>query len=162
MNVKTFPGSGGDVEEPDWEILIPDQAPIDALRIDATRIEHESNAPWRERAHREWLRIVAELRENGTLSPINRHQIQRLAISYVRYDRAASKTFQLGVVLPSPKTLTPMVNLWQVEMRQADSDATTAEMELGITPRRRGTVTKAKRAEKVSRAADKYLGVKSA
>jgi hypothetical protein len=42
-------------------------------------------------------------------------------------------------------------------MRQADADATTAEMELGITPRRRGAVTKAKRAEKVSRASDKYL-----
>ena len=157
MTVKTFPGSGGDIEEPDWELLIPDQSCPDTTRLDAVRIDAESNAVWRERAHREWLRIVSELRESGTLSPSNRHQMQRLAIAYVRYDRATGKAFQLGMVLPSPKTLTPMVNLWQVEMRQADSDATTAEMELGITPRRRGAVTKAKRAEKVTRAADKYL-----
>src|SRR3954447_3092241 len=100
INVTTFPGSGGDVEEPDWELLIPDQ----------TRVVHgeeaQSNAPWRERAHREWLRIVTELRESGTLSPSNRHQMQRLAVAYVRYDRATAKAFQMGVVLPSPKTLT--------------------------------------------------------
>lgn len=147
MNLTTFPGSGGDIEEPDWELLIPNQSQNEA----------ESNAKWRRRAHQEWLRIAAALRDAGTLAPENRHQMQRLIIAYVRYDRAASKAFEMGAVLPSPKTETPMVNLWQVEMRQADSDATTAEMELGITPRRRGAVTKAKRAEKVSRASDKYL-----
>ena len=77
--------------------------------------------------------------------------------SDVRYDRAVAKSFDMGPVIPSPKTGTPMINLWQVEMRQADADATTAEMELGVPPRRRGTVTKAKRAEKVQRASDRYL-----
>src|SRR3954471_7546656 len=149
MALATFSGSGSEIEEPDWELLIPDQA--------WTGDDFESNAKWRERAHREWLRIVAALREAGTLAPENRHQMQRLAVAYVRYDRATAKAFKMGMVLPSPKTSTPMVNLWQVEMRQADSDATTAEMELGIPPRRRGAVTKTKRAEKVSRASDKYL-----
>lgn len=154
MNLTTFPGSGADIEEPDWSALIPDQY---RLIVEENRAETANNETWRQQAHREWLRIVGELRDNGTLSPSNRHQMQRLTIAYVRYDRAIAKTFELGPVLPSPKTGTPMVNLWQVEMRQADSDATTAEMELGITPRRRGTVTKAKRAEKVARAADKYI-----
>ena len=147
MALTTFPGSGAEVEEPDWELMIPDQ----------TRGEPESNASWRERAHREWLRITMALRDAGTLAPENRHQIQRLVVAYVRYDRAVAKSFDMGPVIPSPKTGTPMVNLWQVEMRQADSDATTAEMELGITPRRRGAVTKAKRAEKVQRASDRYI-----
>ena len=141
MALTTFPGSGAEVEEPDWELMIPDQ----------TRGEPESNASWRERAHREWLRIA------GTLAPENRHQIQRLVVAYVRYDRAVAKSFDIGPVIPSPKTGTPMVNLWQVEMRQADADATTAKMEFGIPPRRRGTVTKAKRAEKVQRPSDRYL-----
>lgn len=149
MTLATFPGSGSEVEEPDWESLIPDQA--------WTGHDFESNASWRERAHREWLRIVAALREAGTLAAENRHQMQRLAVAYVRYDRATAKSFKMSMVLEAPRTGTPMVNLWQTEMRHADADATTAEMELGITPRRRGSVAKAKRAEKVSRASDKYL-----
>ena len=147
MVLATSPISGADIDEPDWGLLIPDQI---------TEI-HGINGIWRDCAHREWLRVVAALQDAGTLAPENRHQIQRLVVAYIRYDRAASKAFELGVVMEAPRTGTPMVNLWQVEMRQADADATTAEMELGITPRRRGTVTKAKRAEKVSRASDKYL-----
>lgn len=148
MVLAAFPGSGADIEEPDWGLLIPDQI---------TEI-HGINGIWRDSAHREWLRIVSALRDVGTLAPENRHQIQRLVVAYIRYDRAASRAFELGVVMEAPRTGTPMVNLWQVEMRQADSDATTAEMELGITPRRRAAVAKAKRSEKLSRAADKYIG----
>jgi phage terminase small subunit len=151
VTLKSFPGSGEEVEEPDWKLLIPDQTKV------IHGEEAESNSRWRERAHREWLRISMMLLDAGTLGPENRHQIQRLVVAYIRYDRAAAKAFQLGMVLPSPKTLTPMVNLWQVEMRQADSDATTAEMELGITPRRRAAVGKARRAEKVQRPSDRYL-----
>ena len=147
MALTSFLGSGVEIEEPDWLILIPDQ-------IHGTI---DSNAPWRVRAHRDWLRIVAALRDAGTLAPENRHQIQRLVMAYGRYDRAAAKAFEIGMVIPSPKTETPMVNLWQVEMRQADSDATSAEMELGITPRRRGSVTKVKKSEKITRASDSYL-----
>jgi hypothetical protein len=105
--------------------LIPDQG----------RSKAGSNAEWREYAHREWLRVLAALREAGTLAPENRHQVQRLVVAYVRYDRASAPAFSLGVVLAAPRTGAPMVNLWQVEMRQAASDATTAEMELGIPPR---------------------------
>jgi hypothetical protein len=133
MKLATFPGSGGDIEEPDWKLLIPDQE----RRVPGVRrVERADNAVWRDVAHREWLRIVAELRAMETLSPANRHQIQRLVIAYVRYDRAAARQFEMGPVLPSPKTKTPMVNLWQTEMRQADADATVAEGELGIPPRR--------------------------
>lgn len=147
MTITAFPGGAADIEEPDWALLIPDQG----------RKRDDRNAKWREYAHREWLRVVAALREAGTLAPENRHQVQRLVVAYVRYDRAAARAFSLGVVLGAPRTGTPMVNLWQVEMRQADSDATTAEMELGIPPRRRGAVTKAKRAEKVERSSDRYI-----
>lgn len=147
MTLAILPGHGGDIEEPDWGLLIPDKG----------RAESGKNAKWREYAHREWLRTTAALREMGTLSSENRHQIQRLVIAYVRYDRAAGEFFRVGLITKAPRTGVAMVNIVQSEMRQADADATTAEMELGIPPRRRGAVTKSKRSEKKTAAADAYL-----
>ena len=147
LNVTALPGSGADIEEPDWGALIPDsqgEQPAD-------------NSIWREFAHREWLRIAAELRAAGTLASANRHQMQRLVIAYVRYDQTCAERFRMGLITKAPRTDTAQMNIAQTELRQADADATTAEMELGITPRRRGAVAKAKRAEKITRASDRYL-----
>ena len=63
----------------------------------------------------------------------------------------------MGLITKAPRTDTAQINIAQTELRQADADATTAEMELGIPPRRRGAVAKAKRAEKITRASDRYL-----
>ena len=147
MTVKPLHGGGADIDEPDWGQLIPDEIPP----------TNRDNSDWRDFAHREWLRTTTVMRDAGTLGAENRHQIQRLVIAYVRYDRAASEVFRLGLISDAPVTGVAMHNILTSEMRHADADATTAEMELGIPPRRRGTVTKAKRAEKVTRAADKYL-----
>ena len=87
----------------------------------------------------------------------NRHMIQRLIISYVRYDRASIAVFRGGLVAKAPQSGVAKLQIEHSEMRQADADATTAEMELGITPRRRGSVTKAKRTEKVQRNSDRWL-----
>lgn len=151
MTLASFPGAGSDIEEPDWSLLIPNEG----------RSKAGNNERWREYAHREWLRTTSALREHGTLAPENRHQVQRLVIAYVRYDRAAGEVFRKGVIVEAPRTGVPMHNLWQAEMRQADGDATTAEMELGIPPRRRGAVTKSKRGEKKAIAADGYLAKKA-
>ena len=145
--VTPFIGGGADVDEPDWARLIPNQG----------RAKAGDNQRWREYAHREWLRATAALREAGTLAPENRHQIQRLVIAYVRYDRAVAEVFLAGLITKAPRTGVAMVNIMQTEMRQADADATTAEMELGIPPRRRGAVAKAKRAEKTQRGSDSYI-----
>ena len=110
----------------------------------------------RESAHRHWLRIVSALRSAGTLAAENAHQIQRLVLAYVRYDYAASQMFLHGAVTRA-KNGTPMLNMWQVEQRQADSDATTAEMELGLTPRRRGQTAPAKKKAKQASPASAYL-----
>lgn len=146
MAYKVISGPGGDIQEPDWEMLIPDQDDGGVIA-----------GFWRDAAHQEWVRVTAALREAGTLAPENRHQIQRLVIAYIRYDIAAMHVMQSGAVTKAKRTSVPMLNLWQTEMRAADSDATTAERELGITPRQRGAVTKAKRNEKKSGAADAYL-----
>ena len=145
MIVEAFPGGSADIEEPDWSLLIPNG-----------KGKAGDNQSWREYAHREWLRCAAALREAGTLASSNRHQVQRLVIAYVRYDRAAAQFFASGLITKAPRTGTAMMNIVQTEMRHADSDATTAEMELGIPPRRRGSVTKAERKQRTARAADVY------
>lgn len=147
MTLEAFPGGSADIDEPDWARLIPNQGKKRA----------GDNQGWREYAHREWLRVVAALRAAGTLAPENRHQIQRLVIAYVRYDRAAAEVFRGGLINEAERTKVPMMNICQSEMRHADADATTAEMELGIPPRRRGAVAKAKKAERKASAADEYL-----
>lgn len=151
MTLKSIHGGGADIDEPKWAGLIPDELPP-TLR---------DNSEWRDFAHREWLRITGVLRDAGTLGSENRHQIQRLIIAYVRYDRAASETFRLGLIGEAPVSGVQMTNILNSEMRHADADATTAEMELGIPPRRRGAVAKAKRVEKTQRGSDRYISVKS-
>jgi P27 family predicted phage terminase small subunit len=144
--VTALPGGGADIEEPKWNTLIPNFDGPDG-----------DNSVWREFAHREWLRVSAELREAGTLASANRHQMQRLIIAYVRYDQTCAERFRMGLITKAPRSDTAQMNIAQTELRQADADATTAEMELGITPRRRASVGKARRAEKVQRPSDRYL-----
>ena len=140
-------GRSDDIDEPDWKLLMP--TPSDGDAANAER--------WREIARNEWRRVIKAMQASETLAPENRHQIQRLVIAYVRYDLAASRVFAEQAIVPSPKTHVPQLNLWQVEMRAADSDATTAEMELGLPPRRRGSVTKVKAKPKQTSGADAYL-----
>jgi phage terminase small subunit len=140
-------GQSDDIDEPDWNLLMP--TPADGDDANAER--------WRGLARGEWARVIKALRAAETLAPENRHQIQRLVLAYVRYDLAASKLFSEQAIVASKITQVPQLNLWQVEMRAADSDATTAEMELGIPPRRRGSVTKVKTKPKQASAADGYL-----
>ena len=64
--------------------------------------------------------------------------IQRLIISYIRYDRASIAVFRAGLVAKAPQSGVAKLQIEHSEMRQADADGTTAEMELGITPRCRG------------------------
>ena len=147
MMLETVQGGGLDIEEPDWSLLIPNQG----------RTKADSNRSWRDYAHREWLRITAELRDAGTLAPTNRHMIQRLIIAYIRYDRASTMVFRGGLVAKAPQSGVAKLQIEHSELRQADADATVCERELGITPLRRGSVAKVKRAEKVARNSDRYI-----
>lgn len=150
-NVAVIEGGNLDVEEPDWEALIPD------LGSEVDGPISFDNEKLRQMARIEWRRITAALRVAGTLAPENRHQIQRLVLSYIRYDRAAAVLFALGGPITKSSKGVPMLNQWHVEMRQADADATSAEMELGITPRRRNSVGKVKSRTKEKSKSDDYL-----
>lgn len=148
MTVTAIPGGGADIEEPDWGALIPNKGTAAA----------GNNAKWREYAHREWLRVIGALRDAGTLATENRHQMQRLIIAYVRYDRASAELFRLGLITKAHRSGVAQMNICQSELRHADADATTAEQELGIPPRRRGAVSKSKRGQKAQTMASAYLG----
>src|SRR3982751_5918671 len=65
--------------------------------------------------------------------------------------------FRGGLVAKAPQSGVAKLQIEHSELRQADADATSAEMELGITPRRRGSVAKVKGAEKVQRKSDRWL-----
>lgn len=151
MNIAPLNSTAADLEEPDWTLLLPARK----------KGSEGMGAEWRERAHRHWLRIVAELRGADTLATANGHQIMRLVMSYCRYEFAMAKLSSAGAVVKSPRTQVPQHNLWRDEVRAADADATTAEMELGITPRRRGSVTKVAKRGGQGRAADAYLKPKA-
>ncbi|MFC0410985.1 P27 family phage terminase small subunit [Roseomonas elaeocarpi] len=142
-------GPGADVDEPDWELLIPER-------------EDGLEEKLRGMAHREWVRVTAELRDVQTLAPVNRHGVQRLVLAYLRYDVAAANVMKFGAVVAAKRTKVPQLNIWQVEMRAADADATSAEMELCLTPRRRAAAGKVQRKAKRATAADGYLGKRAA
>lgn len=141
MNVIGIDGTGEIVPEPDWGSLFSDELEIAAAR------EH-------------WRVITMELKERSLLSPGNGHSIQRLICSYICYDRAAREVAEHGAVTKpkrgNPKAIARL-SPYFTAMREAGSDAATLEAELGLSPRRRGSVTKVERAKKVQRAADAYL-----
>ncbi|WP_338928374.1 P27 family phage terminase small subunit [Roseomonas mucosa] len=144
MAFDVIAGPGADIEEPDWELLIPER-------------EDGNHDLLRQMAHREWVRVTNELRDMQTLSPVNRHSVQRLVLAYIRYDLAASMVMKFGAVVAAKRTKVPQLNIWQVEMRAADADAVGHEMELCLNPRRRASAGKVQRRTKRATAADGYL-----
>lgn len=152
MALHAIAGSGSGIDEPDWS----------AVFIGHTEEYPEGmGVEWREIAHRHWLRVTAELRSVETLASTNGHAIERLVVAYCRYDHAARLLLSRGAVLPSPRTQVPQHNLWRDEMRAADSDATTLEMELCLTPRRRNSAGKVKKQARAATSADRFLAAKA-
>lgn len=143
MTFELIAGPGSDVEEPDWQALIPARADGEHDRL-------------RETAHREWTRIVAELRDAQTLAPVNGRQVLRLVLAYLRYDLAVAVVMREGAVTKAPRTKVPMLSVWQTEMRAAADDANSMEMELCLNPRRRAAAGKVQRKAKRVTAADEF------
>lgn len=142
-------GEGPAIPEPDWQALIPYPAAEDA-EFSATHA--------RQLAAEHWARVTDAMRAAGTLGAENVHQVQRLVLAYVRYDQAASEVARSGAVTKAPKTKVPMLSVWVSVLKGASEEASTIEAELGLTPRRRGAVTKVQTRKKKARAADGYMG----
>lgn len=129
------------VAEPHWRLLLTDDIEISA-------------------ASDYWRLVVTELRDRGTLAPANRHAVQRLVLAYLTFDRASREVAEHGAVTKPRRGNTKAIARISphfTAMREAGSDAATLEAELGLSPRRRGAVTKVERQTRATRAADTYL-----
>lgn len=140
MNV--IEGTGAIVVEPDWESLFSDVLEIAAAK------EH-------------WRIITTELKDRQLLAAANGHSIQRLVCAYLMFDRMYREVAEAGVVSKPRRgnsKAIARVSPYFTAMREAGSDADRIEAELGISPRRRGSVTKVERKQRRERASDGYLG----
>ncbi|WP_442580727.1 P27 family phage terminase small subunit [Mesorhizobium sp. ASY16-5R] len=139
MNV--IEGTGEIIAEPDWRSLFTDELEIAAAQ------EH-------------WRVVASELRERQLLAAANAHSVQRLVCAYLMFDRMYREVAENGVVTKPRRGNTKAiarVSPYFTAMREAGSDAATLEAELGISPRRRGDVTKAERKQRKERASDAFI-----
>jgi P27 family predicted phage terminase small subunit len=139
MNV--VDGTGEIIPEPDWPSLFSDELDIAAAR------EY-------------WRSVTGEMRDRQLLAPANAHMLRRLVCSYVVYDRALRQVAEQGAVTKPRRgnaKAIARVSPYFTAMREAGSDATALEAELGLSPRRRSSASKAERKARVPRAADAYL-----
>jgi P27 family predicted phage terminase small subunit len=140
MNV--IEGTGAIVVEPDWQSLLTDELEI------AAAVEY-------------WRVITTELKDRQLLAAANGHSIQRLICAYLMFDRMYRQVAEHGVVAKPRRgnsKAIARVSPYFTAMREAASDAAVLEAELGISPRRRGAVTKVERKQRRERASDGYLG----
>ncbi|MGU3495921.1 P27 family phage terminase small subunit [Xanthobacteraceae bacterium A53D] len=141
MTVIGIDGTGDIIPEPDWTSLFNDELEIAA-------------------ASEYWRVLTTELRERTLLTPANTHSLQRTVCHYIVFDRACRQVAEVGAVSKPKRGSTraiARVSPHYTVMREASADAAASEAELGISPRRRGAVTKAERGKKAPRAADRFL-----
>lgn len=135
------PGTGEIVAEPHWRLLLTDDLEVDS-------------------ASDYWRMVTTEMRERNTLSPTNRHAIQRLVLAYINFDRCSREVAEHGAVTKPRRGNTKAIARISphfTAMREAGSDAATLEAELGLSPRRRSTAAKVERKARSARASDSYL-----
>lgn len=139
MNV--VQGTGEVVPEPHWRMLLTDELEVEA-------------------AAEYWRTVTTEMRDRNTLSPTNRHAIQRLVLAYINFDRSSREVAEHGAVT-KPKRgnsrAIARISPHFTAMREAGNDAAQLEAELGLSPRRRSTAAKVERKARSARASDDYL-----
>ena len=140
MNFHAIGGGDGIPPEPEWGLHYSDVLDIEAARD-------------------EWGVVVREMQRAETLAVANGHAIRRLVEFRIQYLRAANHVAEHGAIIKAKTTgkggqWNPN---WSV-MRQADDKIRALEAELGLAPRRRAAVVKAKRRPNRGSAAYDYLG----
>lgn len=134
--------AGTVISEPDWEALLSEDGEIDA-------------------ASRHWRTITSELADRQLLASVNGHSVQRLVCAYLTFDKMFGEVAKNGAVAKPRRgnsKAIARISPFFTAMREAGIDASALEAELGITPRRRGSVTKIDRKRHRKRASDEYLG----
>lgn len=144
MNVVgVIQGTGDIIQEPNWELLFSDIWEIEA-------------------AKEYWRVLTTELKDRNLLAPVNSHSVQRLICHWIMFDRMYRECAENGIVL-RPKRGAKGAAMVRISphftaLREANSDAFALEAELGLSPRRRGSVTPVGKKAVKSKASDAYLG----
>ena len=129
------------VTEPDWQAVYSDDLDIAF-------------------AHDEWRILVDALTEAGTLAKENARMMERCIDFRIAYEKAKRVVAEKGMVIPpkrgSKAAIARPSPHWHA-MREAANDLDRIEGELGLPPRRRGSVTKVDRRQRAKQAADAYL-----
>jgi phage terminase small subunit len=141
-NVSPINGTGEIAAEPDWSTIYEDDLDLAAAR------EH-------------WRIIRQELSEAGTLAAANGHMMQRLVHARVLYGKCIREVAGPGGIVSKPKrgnsrAIARLTPYWSA-LREITADADRIEAELGLSPRRRGNVTKVQKKQRAATAADAYL-----
>lgn len=129
------------VTEPDWPSVYSDDLDIAFARS-------------------EWQVLVEALTMAGTLAKENARMMERCIDMRIVYEKAKRQVAEKGMVLPpkrGSKTAIARPSPYWHAMREAASDLDRIEGELGLPPRRRGSVTKVDRKQRARQAADAYL-----
>ena len=134
-------GSGAIVVEPDWTSLFDDELEIAAAG------EH-------------WRIVTTELKDRQLLAAANGHSVQRLVCAYIFHDRNIRHVAEHGSVTKPRRgnsKAIARISPYHTAAREWMSEAVVLEVELGISPRRRGAVTKAERKVRKERASDAFI-----
>lgn len=129
------------VQEPDWQAAYSDVLDLEYARAS-------------------WVELVRALSEAGTLAPENARMMERCVDFRIQYEKAKRQVAENGMVIPpkrGSKTAIARPSPYWTAMREAASDLDRIEGELGLPPRRRGSVTKVDRKARARQAADAYL-----
>lgn len=139
--MEAIEGGGKTVIEPDWMQVYSDSLDIAAAR-----------------SH--WKSLERALLDAGTLAPENAAMMERCVHFRIAYEKAHREVADKGVVIPpkrGSKTAIARPSPHWHAMREAAADLDRIEGELGLPPRRRGSVTKVDRKQRARMAADAYL-----
>lgn len=133
----------GNVLEPDWSALLPDEAE-------------------RSVASGHWRRVAREMFDREILSSSNGHAVQRLVLAYLVYNRCSNAVAAGGIVdepdnEKNPKAIARL-SIHYKAMREAENTAERLEAQLGLSPGRRGKVAKVVTKRERQAGADAYLG----
>ncbi len=133
----------GHVLEPDWTVLLTDEAE-------------------RAVASSHWQRVATEMHDREILSSSNGHAVQRLVLAYLVYNRCSAEVAAGGIVdepdnEKNPKAIARL-SIHYKAMREAENTAERLEAQLGLSPGRRGKVAKVVAKRERRAGADAFLG----
>jgi P27 family predicted phage terminase small subunit len=92
-----------------------------------------------------WHQTIAAMAEARTLSAANLPAVERYAAATARWREAQTRLAAEGSVTSAPRTGVPMISPWVSIARNAAAECARLEIELALSPARRGRAHEASR-----------------